>query len=206
MTGVCQKCEKPLVGRQRKWCSKKCSHGVANAKYQKTEKGRRAKVRYLRTEKGQQAQSKSELRYKRTEKGRQVAQRKDNKSRARGDKKAGVWAELSRDEWQFLYHKQGGVCPICLIPLRDRYDPKGGTIANLDHDHKIEKASGLRASLRGLLCRWCNKKTLVAVRDNAATARRVADYLDDPPAPRHIALDCPRPGPDPNRALEIEGV
>jgi len=67
---------------------------------------------------------------------------------------------------------QEGSCAIC-FGIRKVYD--------IDHDHAVEKALGSRASVRGLLCRSCNK-TLSYVRDDPARLRRAADYLENPPA------------------------
>jgi hypothetical protein len=53
----------------------------------------------------------------------------------------------------------------------------------VDHDHKVERERGIRASLRGALCKQHNN-VLRDVRDDAALLRRLADYLDNPPAKR----------------------
>jgi hypothetical protein len=77
---------------------------------------------------------------------------------------------------------QGGVCAGCLGTRRYHL--------HVDHDHKVEKAqlaegksaqSAARASVRGRLCARCNK-ILRDSRDNPDLLRRLADYLDSPPA------------------------
>lgn len=88
-----------------------------------------------------------------------------------------------------IYEHQGGVCAICVKSLVNRYDPgpqdPDAKIANLDHDHKLEKLEGLRASLRGLLCYHCNRNILgLALKDNAMRALRAFLYLQEPPARR----------------------
>lgn len=47
---------------------------------------------------------------------------------------------------------------------------------NVDHDHKVEKERGSRASVRGLLCRRCNK-LLRDCRDNPDLLRALVRYL-----------------------------
>lgn len=76
-------------------------------------------------------------------------------------------------EYDELLKHQGGVCAGCL----------GARTYNLhvDHDHQVEKVLGNRASVRGLLCKACNG-VLNRVRDNPETLRRLAGYLERPPA------------------------
>lgn len=52
---------------------------------------------------------------------------------------------------------------------------------HVEHDHKREREAGTRESIRGLACARCNS-VLRKVRDNPAILRKLADYLDDPPA------------------------
>jgi hypothetical protein len=52
---------------------------------------------------------------------------------------------------------------------------------SVDHDHALVESHGMRGSVRGLLCRRCNK-ILRDVRDDPQVLRQLADYLDDPPA------------------------
>lgn len=80
-------------------------------------------------------------------------------------------------EYEALYEQQQGCCVTC-----------GGwrKVLDVDHDHAKEKA-GLppRETVRGLICRSCNK-TLAVVRDSASRLRALAAYLDDPPAPKFL--------------------
>jgi hypothetical protein len=66
---------------------------------------------------------------------------------------------------------------------------------HVDHDHRLEAfyveqgaspQEAARLSVRGLLCARCNK-VLRDVRDGGETLRRLADYLDDPPARKVLA-------------------
>lgn len=103
-------------------------------------------------------------------------------------KRANIYAALTPAEWQAVYREQGGRCAICRDPLVDRYDPgpqdPDAKIANTDHCHKLEKTVGLRASIRGLLCLWCNRHILVAIHDKPMKALRAFLYLQEPPARR----------------------
>lgn len=175
----CGMCGAELTGRQQKWCSLKCQW--------RGHESRRSEF-----DRDPQKRSASQC-------------RREAKRRSRGDKKAAIWAELSPAEWVNLWHSQNEMCAVCCLPLRNRYDRESiGAVANLDHDHQKEKSVGVRGSIRGLLCRWCNKKVLPAVRDSAAIARRLGEYLGSPPAPRLLDLKSPRPGSNPDRCLEVE--
>lgn len=78
---------------------------------------------------------------------------------------------LGPGEYDALYEAQGGRCAICRQTRRQRL--------SVDHDHK----TGL---VRGLLCRLCNGRLLTAARDDQTVLRAAADYLDNPPAVKHI--------------------
>lgn len=74
---------------------------------------------------------------------------------------------LEASEYAALLAAQDGRCAICGQARSYRL--------NVDHCH----ASG---AVRGLLCRLCNGRLLTAARDNPATLRSAADYLENPPA------------------------
>lgn len=85
-------------------------------------------------------------------------------------------------EWQALLQAQGGVCAICK-GKRPTYD--------VDHDHKLEKALremgvdpllATRMSVRGLLCKRCNRRLLPASLDSDVILTAAMDYLGTPPA------------------------
>lgn len=89
---------------------------------------------------------------------------------------------ITMEEYDQILILQGGVCGGC-----------GGARAynlHVDHDHKVERAAlakgmspteAARISVRGLACKGCNGM-FRDVRDNAPRLRRMADYLDSPPA------------------------
>ena len=82
---------------------------------------------------------------------------------------------ITMDEYIEIKESQDGKCAIC-----QRATGTARALA-VDHDHKIEEQSGLRASVRGLLCSKCND-LLGHVRDDPATLLRAIDYLNAPPA------------------------
>lgn len=63
---------------------------------------------------------------------------------------------------------QGGVCAIC------GRKPRDAEVFTTDHDH----ASG---RVRGICCRFCNHRQVGRHRD-PDRLRRIADYLENPPA------------------------
>lgn len=93
----------------------------------------------------------------------QRARSRTNAHSARIGRTYGITAE----EYATLLAAQQGACAIC--------GQKRSYRLNVDHDH----ASG---AVRGLLCRLCNGRLLTAARDNPATLRSAADYLENPPA------------------------
>lgn len=79
-------------------------------------------------------------------------------------------------EYAGLLQYQGGKCFACsraLTATARRYA--------VDHDHKVEKESGTRASVRGLLCKRHNN-ILRDVRDSIAELESLVEYLRNPPA------------------------
>lgn len=103
--------------------------------------------------------------------------RKKRQRRATKNKRITETYGITMEDYDLMLLFQEGVCAIC-YGIRKVYD--------IDHDHAVEKAMGSRASIRGLLCRSCNK-TLSYVRDDPERLRRAAYYLENPPA--HQALE-----------------
>jgi len=71
--------------------------------------------------------------------------------------------------------------------------PCGNQLKDTDHDHEIARRKcshppkqGCKTCLRGRLCASCNRDIL-GRGYTAARLRALADYLDDPPAPRFFA-------------------
>jgi hypothetical protein len=62
------------------------------------------------------------------------------------------------------------------------------TRLHVDHDHKTQL-------IRGLLCWWCNRKTLPGIKDDPALAKSAAEYLSDPPALKVIGRVLAPPKP-----------
>lgn len=81
--------------------------------------------------------------------------------------------EVTPEEWAQVLELQGGVCAGCGQPR--------SYALNVDHDHKVERELGMRASLRGGLCRRCNK-VLRDIRDSIDNLLGLAAYLREPPA------------------------
>lgn len=81
---------------------------------------------------------------------------------------------ITLDQYDLMLEAQGGRCAICPRPAESM-----NTRLHVDHDHKSQ-------IVRGLLCFWCNRKTLPGVKDNPDLADATADYLRDPPAVRII--------------------
>lgn len=83
--------------------------------------------------------------------------------------------DITLEEYELLHKLQGGVCAICKGTRKGNFD--------IDHDHKLEKASGsTRVSVRGLLCKRCNRRLLPACLDDPEILRRAVEYLVEPPA------------------------
>lgn len=76
---------------------------------------------------------------------------------------------ITQAEYEAQLAVQGGRCAGCLGTRRTNLD--------IDHDHALEKA-GLdpRGTLRGLLCRSCNK-ILAMARDKPDRLERLGHYL-----------------------------
>lgn len=68
---------------------------------------------------------------------------------------------------------QGNTCAICKAPRRYNL--------HVDHDHSREKHEGSRASVRGGLCKRCNK-LLALAHDDIELLGQAAAYLLNPPA------------------------
>jgi hypothetical protein len=72
---------------------------------------------------------------------------------------------LSLDQYDSIYTKQVGLCPICRLPLPDGY------AAAVDHDHHTGK-------VRGLLHTACNS-ALGFLNDDIQRLRNAVDYLEE---------------------------
>lgn len=75
---------------------------------------------------------------------------------------------ISLDQYNEMWHAQGGVCAICGKPETTKNQHSMRQLS-VDHDHKTSK-------IRGLLCSNCNSM-LGFVYDNPATLIEAARYL-----------------------------
>ncbi|MGZ4518804.1 MAG: endonuclease domain-containing protein [Mycobacteriaceae bacterium] len=89
-------------------------------------------------------------------------------SRAAHARRLKALYDITIEEYEALLERQGHRCAMCGGTRRYRL--------NVDHDHKVEKEKGVRASVRGLLCRRCNK-LLRDARDNTSLLIAAITYL-----------------------------
>lgn len=75
---------------------------------------------------------------------------------------------ITEAQYLQIFEAQRGRCAIC------KSRPTSQRLA-VDHDHDT-------GMVRGLLCTWCNHKTLGGARDSAAVLQAALDYLNNPPA------------------------
>lgn len=75
---------------------------------------------------------------------------------------------LSPDEYRALLASNEGLCPIC------KREPKRWCI---DHNHETGEVTGL-------VCSICNQSLIAYSRHEVETARRLLDYLENPPLSR----------------------
>lgn len=75
---------------------------------------------------------------------------------------------ITEKQWEKMYRRQGGVCPISGTKLFRYREKSGRRAAPVDHDHKTGR-------VRGLLCFTCNRWRVG--RNTAETAKRVLDYV-----------------------------
>lgn len=112
-----------------------------------------------------------------SERGRVCAPcRKATRQKAHRVQRVAVYG-ITVAEYEAILAEQDGGCGGC------GREPRRNEKFDVDHDHEKERA-GLppRGCVRGLLCRACNRKVLPYARNNPETLRRLAAYLDFPPA------------------------
>jgi len=73
---------------------------------------------------------------------------------------------IALEEYEAMARLTGGRCPVCGEAPAPPF-----SVLDLDHDHETGR-------VRGLLCRGCNI-ALGGARDNPATLRALADYVED---------------------------
>lgn len=84
------------------------------------------------------------------------------------DKKARLYGLAGQQERLKLESDTGGACPICLRRMKK---------PQLDHDHKT-------GELMGIVCTTCNVHLLAWTFHDPDVARRLVDFLENPPARR----------------------
>jgi DNA-directed RNA polymerase subunit RPC12/RpoP len=77
---------------------------------------------------------------------------------------------ITLEDWYALRDFQGGRCAIC-----GRDEKHDGIVLTTDHSHTDPKI------VRGLACRYCNHRQ-IGRNNNPERLRKIADYLEDPPA------------------------
>jgi hypothetical protein len=82
---------------------------------------------------------------------------------------------ITAADYQALLLAQNGSCAIC--------SGKRGYNLDVDHDHALERANvPLRQTVRGLLCKNCNRRILRSCRDSVEILEAAIHYLKAPPA------------------------
>lgn len=82
---------------------------------------------------------------------------------------------LTAEEYALLVQAADGACMCCHERRAKGYS------WSVDHDHAVEREMGTRASIRGLVCRRCNR-ILRICGDSASLLRKVAAFLDKWPS------------------------
>lgn len=77
---------------------------------------------------------------------------------------------ITPEQWDKMYHRQNGKCPICLKPLRKPGNKEGKPSSAVDHDHKSGR-------VRGIVDYYCNRRIIGRYRDTTKL-KRLIDYLD----------------------------
>ena len=75
---------------------------------------------------------------------------------------------VSERQWDLMFERQKGLCPICLKPIYKFRDPSGRKASPVEHDHKTKR-------VRGLACYRCNRTKIGT--NTAETAARLLAYL-----------------------------
>lgn len=77
---------------------------------------------------------------------------------------------ITNAEYASLLAAQGGKCGICLKAYSYNLD--------IDHCHRsVNSGIPIRNTIRGLLCKRCNRRMLPAAEDNPGTLYRAAQYV-----------------------------
>ena len=77
---------------------------------------------------------------------------------------------ISEKQWDMLYERCKGKCPVCGTKLFKYHEKSGRRAAPVDHCHKSNV-------VRGLLCVSCNRWRVG--RNTLTTAKKVVEYLQE---------------------------
>lgn len=77
---------------------------------------------------------------------------------------------LSQNEYQEIFDKQQGQCPICGTPLLNRFTDQLGESSVVDHNHSTGQT-------REILCTHCNKG-LGCFKDSVTSLHKAIKYLE----------------------------
>lgn len=76
---------------------------------------------------------------------------------------------ITPEQWDKMFDRQNGLCPICYKPLRKPGNKWGYRASPVDHDHKTKR-------VRGITCNPCNRFKIA--KNTAESAKRLLPYLD----------------------------
>lgn len=77
---------------------------------------------------------------------------------------------ITSTQWDKMFDRQKGKCPICLRALRKPRNDEGKPASAVDHDHKSGR-------VRGIVDYYCNRRVIGRHRETDKLKRLVA-YLD----------------------------
>jgi hypothetical protein len=75
---------------------------------------------------------------------------------------------ISEEQWDWMYNRQKGLCPICQKLIQKPGNKLGKRAAAVDHDHKTGR-------VRGLTCYRCNRFKIG--RNTTESITRLYHYL-----------------------------
>lgn len=92
--------------------------------------------------------------------------------RPRHNRKSALWRRyrMTIEEWEVLFHKQGGLCAVCGVEEQAWKDDSSCRRLCVDHCHKSGR-------IRGLVCGPCNR-SLGMMEDCPERFRKAATYLE----------------------------
>jgi hypothetical protein len=77
---------------------------------------------------------------------------------------------ITQAQWDRIFDRQHGKCPICLQKLRKPGNKEGKPASAVDHDHKTGR-------VRGIVDYYCNRRVIGRHRETAKL-KRLVDYLE----------------------------